>query len=72
GRVEDKQTKIFRLSLCRTSSYNTTSVGLAYSHVNTSFSPRKCVAIHMIMRSLLSVRIYIRSLLTLVSMDGAY
>ncbi|KAL0825522.1 hypothetical protein Bca101_049199 [Brassica carinata] len=44
GRVEDKQTKIFRLSLCQTSSYNTTSVGLAYSHVNTSFSPRKCVA----------------------------
>ncbi|KAG2281506.1 hypothetical protein Bca4012_049978 [Brassica carinata] len=45
GRVEDKQTKIFRLSLCQTSSYNTTSVGLAYSHVNTSFSPRKCVEI---------------------------
>ncbi|KAF2563541.1 hypothetical protein F2Q70_00015885 [Brassica cretica] len=44
GRVEDKQTKIFRLSLCQTSSYNTTSVGLAYFHVNTSSSPRKCVA----------------------------
>ncbi|KAF3536899.1 hypothetical protein F2Q69_00020493 [Brassica cretica] len=37
----NEECEIFRLSLCQTSSYNTTSVGLTYSHVNTSSSPRK-------------------------------
>ncbi|WZZ56975.1 hypothetical protein YC2023_057082 [Brassica napus] len=37
----NEECEVFRLSLCQTSSYNTTSVGLTYSHVNTSSSPRK-------------------------------
>ncbi|KAF2563542.1 hypothetical protein F2Q70_00015884 [Brassica cretica] len=37
----NEECEVFRLSLCQTSSYNTTSIGLTYSHVNTSSSPRK-------------------------------